>query len=74
MQSTSLRQLISNRVQNHVVTTIVQTKDPCRSVIVVNEYLKVTIMGTNFCVLEKFAKFKDRKIYAACASAAALYS
>ena len=42
MQSTSLRQLISNRVQNHVVTTIVQTKDPCRSVIVVNEYLKVT--------------------------------
>ena len=33
--------------------------------------------GTNFCVfcdLEKFAKFKDRKIYAACASGAALYS
>ena len=33
--------------------------------------------GTNFCVfcdLEKFAKFKDRKIYAACASDAALYS
>ena len=24
--------------------------------------------GTNFCDLEKFAKFKDRKIYATCAS------
>ena len=33
--------------------------------------------GTNscvFCDLEKSAKFKDRKIYAACASGAALYS
>ena len=33
--------------------------------------------GTNFCVfcdLEKSAKFKDRKIYAACASGTALYS
>ena len=39
MQSPSLRQFISNRVQNYVVTTIVQTKDPCRSVIVVNNLL-----------------------------------
>ena len=33
--------------------------------------------GTNFCVfcdLQKSAKFKDRKIYAACVSGAALYS
>ena len=48
----------------------------------INNMLETTLRsllfkGTNFCVfcdLEKFAKFKDRKIYAACASGAALYS
>ena len=25
-------------------------------------------MGTNFCVFEKFANFKDSKVYAACTS------
>ena len=33
-----------------------------------------SLLGTNFCDLEKFAKFKDRKTYAVCASGAALYS
>ena len=43
-----------------------------------NEELRSLLFkGTNFCVfcdLEKFSKFKDRKIYTACASGAALYS
>ena len=50
----------------------------CRNYVeIVQKYITLRSLlfkGTNFCDLEKFAKFKDRKIYAACASGAALYS
>ena len=46
-------------------------------VVLVVGIIMLLLKGTNFCVfcdLVKFAKFRDRKIYAACASGAALYS
>ena len=61
-------------VQSHLPVGSINKGKPSQTPFTLRSLL---LKGTNFyvfCDLEKFAKFKDRKIYAACASGAALYS